>query len=81
MAMLEYSEYFTDSDYFSVITQFFFAIFLTAYILFVSYFVIMKAGLWKAKKSGVLAERKKDDFKVAHEKVIKRQLSKGSMSY
>jgi len=65
MAMLEYRDYFTDADTFSVTLQFVFTVILAAYICFVFYFTAFKATKWQVKKSSDLVDKKKEKQELA----------------
>ena len=49
MRMLDYYEYLNDSDKASIGLQFFFAVILFAYLMYVFYFTIFKTGTWVKK--------------------------------
>ena len=65
----------------SIVLQFVFGAILLAYIAFVFYFTLVKAKDWKLMKSGKNEEKRQDKLDAAHEVVMKRQLSKKSLSF
>ena len=78
MQILEYQEVFTTADWVSVVLQFLFATILLSYVIFVTYFTVAKAGLWKTKVKGDQALGSSQVVEDVHKSILKKQLSKKS---
>lgn len=52
MFIFKYEQFFTTADWVSIYLQFTFAACLAFYILFITYFTIVKTGLWQTKIVG-----------------------------
>ena len=66
MGMMQYAEYFNDSDKWSVALQFVFMAFLVSYFLFVTYFTVFKTGDYVIKNHGEAAKDNKKVLDMAH---------------
>ena len=66
MGMVQYREYFNNSDKWSVALQFIFMAFLVSYILFVTYFTLFKTGDYVTKNLGEVAKENTKVLEVAH---------------
>ena len=76
MRMLKFADFYTDADWVSVVLQFVFAVFLVGYIIFITYFTVMKTGLLKIKSTAEALEAKKEMVKNVHKGIIERQMSR-----
>ena len=66
MGMMQYREYFNNSDKWSVALQFIFMAFLVSYILFVTYFTVFKTRDYVTKNHGEATKKDKKVLEVAH---------------
>ena len=81
MRMLKYEKYFETPDYVSVVLQFFFALILITYVIFVTYFTIFKTGPLQIRSSGLIEASRKKHMKSIHKEILQRRLTNKTSSF